>query len=716
MNIDNLITGGSSAAKRKPKSKQSRVSSNGATRKRPRKDVGINQPTENEDDLLTLALGSSSSGIRDADQYEESVLRNAELSNTPRLMATTNDESVAFGFPSLEGLVPSRSVHADLGNVRNVLAKLRKGTQTSSSVRLLTKTKDCLKEQMLLALMQSASGDFEMGVFPQQEAKQEWKRRKLHRSKTYDETIDPNMGNNNEGANRTNQRQQQSSLVGDQAETDIAHHEETPEGRLEGIKKGTKKKKSVRFSSDVKDPSRPKSLLSKKVLKLKPKVGRRRISIQERRRQEGGMARENEANEEDDGEITREEIVRHLKQLRIEREKRRKKRKQAWKDGNDSVDESEEEFEFTGNEETIESESQPILATADAIVPDTAGSSHHLSQICPAVPQESERDTIVCPLCGEQIDDPETTTRVKTEEGSNQINDEQDKSHRDAILAQHMSLCQTQRRSGRQKRAENFVSDTYKAEGLPIQSRRRNPRPNYTEAESDEENNSHIATATAHNNNDDDFRLLGDVEGEEEEELLDNSIEMAEDDKEIATAKPARSKTKPRRSSRNQSPKNPRRAPRHYPSPRSRSPPIDDWYEEDYEDRVDGWIENGLEKMPMMNERDEDEIPPGEEEYDGGLIVPAWINDRLFSYQRTGLQWMWELHRQQCGGILGDEMVSGMLGDFKLQNSLFLRKCTVSHIRIILCFNVAGFGENDPSRILFGFYGSKSQSQSHSHH
>ena len=64
--------------------------------------------------------------------------------------------------------------------------------------------------------------------------------------------------------------------------------------------------------------------------------------------------------------------------------------------------------------------------------------------------------------------------------------------------------------------------------------------------------------------------------------------------------------------------------------------------------------------MVMMEERDADEIAPGEVEYEGGLIVPAWTNDRLFPYQRTGLQWMWELHRQQSGGILGDEMVRGM--------------------------------------------------------
>jgi DNA excision repair protein ERCC-6 len=49
-------------------------------------------------------------------------------------------------------------------------------------------------------------------------------------------------------------------------------------------------------------------------------------------------------------------------------------------------------------------------------------------------------------------------------------------------------------------------------------------------------------------------------------------------------------------------------------------------------------------------------VVSGEQVFEDGLVVPAWINDRLFPYQRTGLQWMWELHRQKCGGILGDEM------------------------------------------------------------
>lgn len=29
------------------------------------------------------------------------------------------------------------------------------------------------------------------------------------------------------------------------------------------------------------------------------------------------------------------------------------------------------------------------------------------------------------------------------------------------------------------------------------------------------------------------------------------------------------------------------------------------------------------------------------------------------SYQRVGVQWLWELDQQKCGGILGDEMGLG---------------------------------------------------------
>jgi hypothetical protein len=79
---------------------------------------------------------------------------------------------------------------------------------------------------------------------------------------------------------------------------------------------------------------------------------------------------------------------------------------------------------------------------------------------------------------------------------------------------------------------------------------------------------------------------------------------------------------------------------------------VDDIDESDYEDRVDDWIEYGLDSMAIMKERDDSEVLPGAEEYAGGLLIPEWINNRLFGYQREGLHWLWELHQQRVGGVV----------------------------------------------------------------
>jgi hypothetical protein len=84
--------------------------------------------------------------------------------------------------------------------------------------------------------------------------------------------------------------------------------------------------------------------------------------------------------------------------------------------------------------------------------------------------------------------------------------------------------------------------------------------------------------------------------------------------------------------------------------------PLDDWNAHDYDDRVDDWLEFGLDRMKILRERDVDEVVPGAVEYDGGLLVPAWINNRLFAYQRQGLECLWSWHLQKTGGIIGDEM------------------------------------------------------------
>lgn len=44
---------------------------------------------------------------------------------------------------------------------------------------------------------------------------------------------------------------------------------------------------------------------------------------------------------------------------------------------------------------------------------------------------------------------------------------------------------------------------------------------------------------------------------------------------------------------------------------------------------------------------------------EGGLKIPAKIFDNLFDYQKTGVKWLWELHSQRAGGIIGDEMGLG---------------------------------------------------------
>lgn len=45
--------------------------------------------------------------------------------------------------------------------------------------------------------------------------------------------------------------------------------------------------------------------------------------------------------------------------------------------------------------------------------------------------------------------------------------------------------------------------------------------------------------------------------------------------------------------------------------------------------------------------------------FEGGLRIPGDVYPSLFSYQKTGVQWLWELYSQQVGGIVGDEMGLG---------------------------------------------------------
>ncbi len=45
--------------------------------------------------------------------------------------------------------------------------------------------------------------------------------------------------------------------------------------------------------------------------------------------------------------------------------------------------------------------------------------------------------------------------------------------------------------------------------------------------------------------------------------------------------------------------------------------------------------------------------------FEGGYRIPGDVFPSLFDYQKTGVQWLWELYSQQVGGIVGDEMGLG---------------------------------------------------------
>eukprot|EP01105_Mastigella_eilhardi_P025720 TRINITY_DN708_c0_g1_i2.p1 TRINITY_DN708_c0_g1~~TRINITY_DN708_c0_g1_i2.p1 ORF type:complete len:1169 (-),score=281.23 TRINITY_DN708_c0_g1_i2:98-3604(-) len=43
----------------------------------------------------------------------------------------------------------------------------------------------------------------------------------------------------------------------------------------------------------------------------------------------------------------------------------------------------------------------------------------------------------------------------------------------------------------------------------------------------------------------------------------------------------------------------------------------------------------------------------------GGLRIPAHVYDSLYDYQQISVKWLWELHCQKVGGVIGDEMGLG---------------------------------------------------------
>ena len=99
---------------------------------------------------------------------------------------------------------------------------------------------------------------------------------------------------------------------------------------------------------------------------------------------------------------------------------------------------------------------------------------------------------------------------------------------------------------------------------------------------------------------------------------------------------------------------------------------VDDGNERVYRKRIEIWSKSraAARKKAKANSSEAAEDEEGEEcyqphptkadtEFDGGFRIPGDIYPALFDYQKTGVQWLWELYSQNVGGIIGDEMGLG---------------------------------------------------------
>lgn len=107
---------------------------------------------------------------------------------------------------------------------------------------------------------------------------------------------------------------------------------------------------------------------------------------------------------------------------------------------------------------------------------------------------------------------------------------------------------------------------------------------------------------------------------------------------------------------------------------------MDDGNEKQYRSRLNKWVsrrrearDNERANISELEVKVEESIDdPGEEwnmphpsipdlPIDGqsSFNLPGDIHPSLFDYQRTCVQWLWELHKKRVGGIIGDEMGLG---------------------------------------------------------
>ncbi|KAF5116400.1 hypothetical protein DV454_001728 [Geotrichum candidum] len=166
------------------------------------------------------------------------------------------------------------------------------------------------------------------------------------------------------------------------------------------------------------------------------------------------------------------------------------------------------------------------------------------------------------------------------------------------------------------------------------------------------------------NNGDDDYQLLSD----EEPDLDDN--EEDEDNFELSDVEVSSKKRKRpvRKSAKSKKIK----------KEVDEFKGLDDGNELAYQTRLAAWVSKreayramiDSKNQASLNQSNEEETDDrkewekphpihGEMKIDGRFKIPGDIFTSLFDYQKTGVQWLWELYSQKVGGIIGDEMGLG---------------------------------------------------------
>ena len=622
------------------------------------------------------------------DKYESSVLRDATLEGAPKLPGV--------GFPDLTALAPSYDARkansggsatssarnalgvasvgtarhqdfaVDVPHVHKVLSKVR--TELASQTK---ETQRCqvlrMKEQMLLLFLRKVAKvpREEVPINLHREMVEERKRSTKLKSAP-PTVVSPSLRVAQlERARNTNKRKQldqrgmKSGNMGN--EVDVL----TPQ-TLELIKKSNKGTGDVPHDDGIVGPERvDKTVLMARHKRLSRK---RRRSVMEHKAMEEGRPLDRPFNvgedeNEKDIEMDKEEsiVLRKRRQQRNEWKKRRRGQDVTMKRNNDDNnddddDKNDDDNDHRGDmdvdlgdndqERELGDDSTVVDLIEDQPITDHQEAKEQILEETPIEgTEQSEKQSVpepaevvaeatteasaaiatslstTCPLCG-------VTVSVSTQKDI------------DEALSVHMSTCQQQGDGGHQRRRSS--------------RRTKRPPPSYNEAELQDSING----------------ISDEEDGTNQERGRKTTTRKTADNRHDQSIHPphrtARSVTRSTKSKPKPKAK-PKRKPTDETSSVTQNPPIrtlqsdalDDYEDWVYEDRVDEWMESGLTAMKKMAEQDDTEEPPGAKIYPGDLLIPAWVNNRLFGYQRTGIRWMWELHRQEAGGIVGDEMGLG---------------------------------------------------------